>query len=95
MHPFDGDLYGKLLKVCICGYIRPEQDFTTLEALIEVINADIELAKRTLGDGSPFDALRKVAFFTDTTANGWTHSNNEDGPTKQQQNADNDAHTKS
>lgn len=65
MHTFDGDLYGKLLKVCICGYIRPEQDFTTLEALIAVINEDIGLAKKMLmaPDGQ-YEALRTNNFFT-------------------------------
>lgn len=64
MHKYEGDLYGKLLRVCICGYIRPEQNFTTLEALVAVIHEDIELAKRTLSDDSPYELLRTNEFFT-------------------------------
>lgn len=68
MNKYEGDLYGKLLRVCICGYIRPEQNFTTLEALVAVIHEDIELAKRTLSDDSPYELLRTNEFFT-TDAN--------------------------
>lgn len=64
MHEYDGDLYGSMLKVCICGFIRPEKNFDTVEALIAEIRADIEHAERILAEGSEFDALRKTDFFS-------------------------------
>lgn len=45
IHDFQRDLYGSLLKVCICGYLRPEKNFESLEKLIEAINADIKEAE--------------------------------------------------
>ena len=30
MHVFPEDFYGSLLKVCITGYIRPEQSYDSL-----------------------------------------------------------------
>ncbi|KAG0018612.1 riboflavin kinase [Podila clonocystis] len=48
MHNFHKDFYGDDLRVIVLGYIRPELDYTTLEALIEDINIDIEVAHRSL-----------------------------------------------
>ncbi|KAF8937056.1 putative riboflavin kinase [Dissophora ornata] len=48
MHNFHRDFYGDELRVVVLGYIRPELDYTTLEALIEDINIDIEVAHRSL-----------------------------------------------
>ncbi|KAG0332239.1 riboflavin kinase [Podila humilis] len=48
MHNFHKDFYGDELRVVVLGYIRPELDYTTLEALIEDINIDIEVAHRSL-----------------------------------------------
>ncbi|KAF9933172.1 riboflavin kinase [Linnemannia zychae] len=48
MHNFHRDFYGDELRVVVLGYIRPELDYTTLEALIEDINIDIEVALRSL-----------------------------------------------
>ncbi|KAG0325717.1 riboflavin kinase [Dissophora globulifera] len=48
MHNFHRDFYGDDLRIVVLGYIRPELDYTTLEALIEDINIDIEVAHRSL-----------------------------------------------
>ncbi|CRK87554.1 CLUMA_CG001351, isoform A [Clunio marinus] len=48
LHNYDRDLYGSLLKVCIVGYLRPEQNFESLEALITAIKNDIADAERLL-----------------------------------------------
>ena len=37
-----------MLKVCIVGYLRPEQNFSSLEALIAAINNDILQAEQHL-----------------------------------------------
>ena len=34
LHEFDDDFYGEELSVVVAGYIRPEADFTTLDALV-------------------------------------------------------------
>ncbi|SMN20913.1 similar to Saccharomyces cerevisiae YDR236C FMN1 Riboflavin kinase, phosphorylates riboflavin to form riboflavin monophosphate (FMN), which is a necessary cofactor for many enzymes [Maudiozyma saulgeensis] len=48
IHEFKRDFYGAKLKFNILGYIRPELDYTTAEALIADINKDIVIAKRVL-----------------------------------------------
>ncbi|QLG73994.1 hypothetical protein HG535_0F05060 [Zygotorulaspora mrakii] len=41
IHKFNKDFYGAKVKFCILGYLRPELDYTTKEALIKDINIDI------------------------------------------------------
>ena len=48
MHTFAEDFYEETLAISIVGYLRPELDYTTLEALKEAIAADITLAKDKL-----------------------------------------------
>ncbi|KAI3639178.1 hypothetical protein MIR68_002708 [Amoeboaphelidium protococcarum] len=48
IHKFDNDFYGQLLTVAVLGYIRPERDFESLDALIKEIHSDIETAQRLL-----------------------------------------------
>uniref|UniRef100_A0A4W2FNE0 Riboflavin kinase n=1 Tax=Bos indicus x Bos taurus TaxID=30522 RepID=A0A4W2FNE0_BOBOX len=48
MHTFKEDFYGEILKVAIVGYLRPEKNFDSLEALISAIQGDIEEAKKRL-----------------------------------------------
>lgn len=62
MYPFNKDLYGQLLKVCICGYIRPEKNFDSLEDLIQTINDDIEHANLAL-EREEFEDMKKSNFF--------------------------------
>ncbi|XP_018337145.1 PREDICTED: riboflavin kinase [Trachymyrmex septentrionalis] len=48
LHKFQRDLYGEELKIIICGYIRPEKDFSSLDELITEIKNDIVIAERQL-----------------------------------------------
>ncbi|GAB9467906.1 hypothetical protein Gpo141_00005237 [Globisporangium polare] len=41
LHKFEEDFYGSKLKYVIVGYLRPEKDFASLEALVEAIQGDI------------------------------------------------------
>lgn len=41
LHKFEEDFYGSKLKYVIVGYLRPEKDFASLEALVEAIQDDI------------------------------------------------------
>lgn len=61
LHQFDADFYGAELRLVLCGYIRPEADFTTLEALIAQIHGDADVARAAL-DLPPYAALRDDAF---------------------------------
>ncbi|KAJ2776305.1 riboflavin kinase [Coemansia interrupta] len=48
IHTFDEDFYGRTLNVAILAYIRPERNYESLEALVEDIRCDIEVAHRSL-----------------------------------------------
>ncbi|XP_056274088.1 riboflavin kinase [Pseudoliparis swirei] len=48
IHTFKEDFYGEILSCVMVGYIRPERSYSSLEALIEAINNDIEEAKMKL-----------------------------------------------
>ncbi|KAK2806925.1 riboflavin kinase [Onygenales sp. PD_10] len=43
------DFYGADLNLLVLGYIRPEYDYVSLDALIEDIRIDCEVARRSLG----------------------------------------------
>lgn len=42
------DFYGTQLNLLILGYIRPEYDYVSLEALVEDIRVDCEVARQSL-----------------------------------------------
>lgn len=44
------DFYGAELRLLIVGFIRPEANYDSLEALIAAIRADIETAREALDD---------------------------------------------
>lgn len=48
MHTFTHDFYDSRMNLMILGYIRPEYDYAGVEALIEDIRTDIEVARRSL-----------------------------------------------
>jgi len=49
LHEFGFDFYGEELRLVVCGYIRPEAPFTTMEALIERIREDATQTNLALG----------------------------------------------
>lgn len=48
MHKFEKDFYNALMNLSILGFIRPELDYVSKEALIQDIKTDIEVAERSL-----------------------------------------------
>lgn len=48
IHTFDSDFYGAELSVVILGFLRPEKNYPSLDALIEAIHADIREAEQAL-----------------------------------------------
>jgi len=49
LHKFGKDFYGCEMRVSILGYIRPEYDYVSVEALVGDIGLDCEVANRSLG----------------------------------------------
>lgn len=68
MHNFDTDLYGKTLKLCICGFLRSQEKYNSLDELIIAINNDIKNAEKYL-DEAPFNKLRDDDFFSSIDKN--------------------------
>jgi len=50
MHNFDSDFYGEPIEIALCGYLRPEKNFKSLEDLKQAIANDIEIARVCLDD---------------------------------------------
>lgn len=48
LHSFASDFYGARMRLLILGYVRPELDYTTLEALVEDIRFDCVVARNSL-----------------------------------------------
>jgi riboflavin kinase len=48
LHDFGGDFYGAHLKLLILGFVRPELDYVSKEALIEDIKTDIDVSRKSL-----------------------------------------------
>ena len=47
---FDGDLYGKTVRIAFLRYLREERKFDTVEALREQIARDRETVRRLAGE---------------------------------------------
>jgi len=62
MHTYPAQFYGKWLKVLICGYIRPEKNYDSLQSLIDDIHLDIKQAESSL-DEAKFKGFTQDAFF--------------------------------
>ncbi|PSN75648.1 riboflavin kinase [Corynespora cassiicola Philippines] len=48
LHTFGEDFYGATLSLVILGFIRPEYDYVSKDALVEDIREDIRVAQRSL-----------------------------------------------
>jgi riboflavin kinase/FMN adenylyltransferase len=56
---FAGDLYGSDLSVDLLHFLRPEQRFADLDALVGQIEADVQAARDWLTDPLPADPLQE------------------------------------
>ncbi|MBS8261408.1 bifunctional riboflavin kinase/FAD synthetase [Roseibium polysiphoniae] len=54
---FNQDLYGKMLRIHLVSYLRGEEKFDTVEALIEQMDQDSEEARAALGSMQPISGL--------------------------------------
>ncbi|KAI9150919.1 riboflavin kinase [Blastocladiella emersonii ATCC 22665] len=61
IHEFESDFYGEDLRIVVCGYIRDEKNYTSLDDLILDIKTDIKVAETSLVRPA-YAALRNDAF---------------------------------
>ncbi|KAI9319805.1 hypothetical protein BX666DRAFT_1916479 [Dichotomocladium elegans] len=64
IHEFPEDFYGVDIRVIVLGYIRPEQNYPSLDALIRDIRTDVEVAKKSL-QRPAYLKLKQDSFFID------------------------------
>jgi len=62
IHEYSENFYGDWLKLLICGYIRPEQNFNSLDDLIQAIKDDVKHADEAL-DQELFKHFKNNEFF--------------------------------
>ncbi|GAB5036377.1 riboflavin kinase [Nannochloropsis oceanica] len=48
LYEFPDDFYGEELKFLVCGYVRPEASFPSLDELVKAIRNDIAFARAAL-----------------------------------------------
>ncbi|KAI7848027.1 hypothetical protein BDC45DRAFT_471754 [Circinella umbellata] len=63
IHEFAEDFYGIDIRVIVLGYVRPEQNYPSLDALIRDIRTDVEVAKKSL-QRPAYEAFKKNELFT-------------------------------
>ena len=63
LHRYGGDFYGEELKVAVLGFLRPEIQFSGLDALVQRIQIDIGTARKELDEGN-LQRLQSDPFFT-------------------------------
>lgn len=64
IHKFKHDFYNALMNLTIAGFIRQEQNYDSLEALVDDINFDIEVAKKSL-ERERYAELKDEQYLTD------------------------------
>ncbi|KAI8641324.1 hypothetical protein BD408DRAFT_389068 [Parasitella parasitica] len=64
LHNFESDFYDEAIRIIVTGYIRPEQNYPSLDALICDIKTDIEVAKQSLKRKAYADLCHDKLFYT-------------------------------
>ncbi|CAK9858027.1 unnamed protein product [Sphagnum jensenii] len=71
LHDFAENFYGVELRLVVVGYIRPEANFVSLEALVERIHEDGQIAKAAL-DMTPYSQYAEDPYLTTLLPNSAT-----------------------
>lgn len=58
LNQFDHDFYGAKLRIAICGKIREELKFPSLDHLIQQIRDDNDFARKSLSDEEKFRGIK-------------------------------------
>ncbi|GAA5992111.1 hypothetical protein JCM10908_001771 [Rhodotorula pacifica] len=65
LHEYPGDFYGKELRVVVLGFVRPEYNYASMDALIKDINHDKLVALNSVSSDRPvYAAYAQDPFFT-------------------------------
>lgn len=61
LHTFEQDFYDQELRLLVCGYIRPEANFDSLDALVKRIHEDAAVTEAAL-KYDPFASYESDSF---------------------------------
>ncbi len=61
LHTFEQDFYDQELRLLVCGYIRPEANFDSLDALVKRIHEDAAVTEAAL-KCDPFASYESDSF---------------------------------
>lgn len=67
VHQFPASFYGHTLRVIVTGFIRPQYNYISKEALIDDINTDVNVGLKSLARPA-YAALASDPFFVNSTA---------------------------
>ncbi|WFD03689.1 riboflavin kinase [Malassezia obtusa] len=62
LHAYDSDFYGQEMRVIVLGYIRPELEYHSLDALIDDIETDKRVGRASV-DRPHYAGFQRDAFF--------------------------------
>lgn len=68
LHTFEQDFYDQELRLLVCGYIRPEANFDSLDALVKRIHEDAAVTEAALKH-DPFASYESDPFVVTSSNN--------------------------
>eukprot|EP00457_Paulinella_chromatophora_P018078 gb/GEZN01019284.1/.p1 GENE.gb/GEZN01019284.1/~~gb/GEZN01019284.1/.p1 ORF type:complete len:218 (-),score=26.67 gb/GEZN01019284.1/:50-703(-) len=74
LHSFAEEFYGAQLKLLICGFIRSQEKFDSVEALMKAIQQDIEAGSKALESGPLVKLKDDPLFLPNQTPNSNNNS---------------------
>lgn len=63
LHDFRNDFYGKRLRCVVLGFVRPEYNYASMDALIDDINTDKRVAAASVVDRPAYRKFEQDPFF--------------------------------
>ncbi|GAA5890165.1 hypothetical protein JCM16303_004217 [Sporobolomyces ruberrimus] len=68
LHSYPSDFYGKELRVIMLGFIRPEYNYSSMDALIKDIETDKQVALKSTTERETYRKYEKDEFFFKETS---------------------------
>merc|ERR1711939_29218 len=76
LHDYGEDFYGEYMSAVVLGFIRPEYDYNSLDALVDDINTDKKVAAASVARPS-YETFARDPFFDQAVPNKRTSGDND------------------